>query len=139
MRKLADIEYNRQPLTMQATACVRDACVGMHETHADSVLVIDERGRLLGIFTSRDAVCRVLAAGKDAGATTLDEVMTASPDTLSPDTAAIDALRLMWDGGYRHIPVVDAGRLLGVISRADFKAAERDRLEVERELWEHMR
>ena len=139
MRKLADIAYNRRPLTMPPSTCVRDACIGMHETHTDSVLVVDPRGRLLGIFTDRDAVCRVIAAGRDALTTPLEEVMTASPDTLTPDTAAIEALRLMWDGGYRHIPVVDCGRLLGVVSRADFKAADRDRLEIERELWEHMR
>jgi CBS domain-containing protein len=139
MRKLADIVYNRNPLTMPPKACVRDACVAMHEVHADAVLVTDPRNRLIGIFTDRDAVCRVLAAGKNADTTTLDEVMTTNPDTLAPDTSAIEALRLMWDGGYRHIPVVDGGRLLGVVSRADFKAAERDRLEVERELWEHMR
>lgn len=139
MRKLADILFNRNPLTMPPSTCVRDACLAMHETNADSVLVTDPRGRLIGIFTDRDAVCRVLAAGKNAETTPLEEVMTADPDTLAPDTSAIEALRWMWDGGYRHIPVVEGGRLLGVVSRADFKAAERDRLEVERELWEHMR
>jgi CBS domain-containing protein len=139
MRKLADIGFNRQPLTMPPDARVRDACGAMHDAHTDSVLVVDPRGRLLGIFTDRDAVCRVIAARKDADTTTLDEVMTAAPDTLTPDTSAIEALRMMWDGGYRHIPIVDCGRLLGVVSRADFKAADRNRLEEERDLWEHMR
>ena len=46
---------------------------------------------------------------------------------------AIEALRLMWDGGFRHIPIVDRGKLLGVVSRGDFKGTERDRLEEERE------
>jgi CBS domain-containing protein len=81
----------------------------------------------------------VLAAGKDASATKLVEVMTPDPVTMPPEKTAIDALRLMWDGGFRHVPVVKDGKLLGVVSRGDFKGAEQDRLDEERELWEHMR
>jgi CBS domain-containing protein len=65
--------------------------------------------------------------------------MTAQPTTMPPDNSAIDALRLMWDGGFRHLPVVKGGKLLGVVSRGDFKGVEQDRLDEERELWEHMR
>ena len=139
MRKLSDIIFNQHPLTLRPSVCVKDACERMREARAGSVLVTDEQGRLLGIFTGRDAVCRVVAAGKNAATTTLAEVMTGGPETMSPDKTAIEALRLMWDGGFRHIPIVDRGRLLGVVSRGDFKGAERDRLEEERELWEHMR
>lgn len=139
MRKLSDIIFNQHPLTMRPGACVKDACERMRETRAGSVLVTDEQGRLLGIFTGRDAICRVVAAGKNADTTTLADVMTQRPETMSPDKTAIEALRLMWDGGFRHIPVVDRGKLLGVVSRGDFKGVERDRLDEERELWEHMR
>ena len=58
---------------------------------------------------------------------------------MPPEKTAIEALRLMWDGGFRHVPVVRDGRILGVISRGDFRGTEQDRLEEERELWEHMR
>lgn len=139
MRKLSDIIFNQHPLTMRPTACVKDACERMRETRAGSVLVTDEQGRLLGIFTGRDAVCRVVAAGRNVESTTLAEVMTSKPETMDPQKTAIEALRLMWDGGFRHIPIVDRGKLLGVVSRGDFKGTERDRLEEERELWEHMR
>jgi CBS domain-containing protein len=139
MRKLSDIVFNQHPLTMRPSVCVKDACERMRESQAGSVLVTDEQGRLLGIFTGRDAVCRVVAAGKDAAETKLSDVMTARPETMPPDKTAIEALRLMWDGGFRHIPIVDRGKLLGVVSRGDFKGSERDRLEEERELWEHMR
>lgn len=139
MRKLSDIVFNQRPLTMRPTVCVKDACERMRESRAGSVLVTDEQGRLLGIFTGRDAVCRVVAAGKSADTTTLADVMTPRPETMQPDKTAIEALRLMWDGGFRHIPIVDRGKLLGVVSRGDFKGSERDRLEEERELWEHMR
>jgi CBS domain-containing protein len=139
MRKLSDIVLNQQPLMLPKSVCVRDACARMHEKRAGSVLVTDDSGRLVGIFTGRDAVGRVLAAGRNGETTTLAEVMTPQPETLAPDKTAIEALRLMWDGGFRHIPIVDRGRLLGVVSRGDFHASERDRLEEERTFWEHMR
>ena len=103
------------------------------------VLVTDRESNLIGIFTGRDAVNRVLAEGKEGNHTKLAEVITSSPITMSPKKTAIDALRLMWDGGFRHIPIVENRRLLGIISRGDFKADESERLEEERELWEHLR
>ncbi len=59
--------------------------------------------------------------------------------TLSPGQSAIEALRLMWDGGFRHLPLVKQGKVVGVVSRGDFKGMEFGRHEEERELWEHMR
>jgi CBS domain-containing protein len=93
----------------------------------------------VGIFTGRDAVGRVVAAGRNGETTTLADVMTPNPETLTPEKTAIEALRLMWDGGFRHVPIVDRGKVLGVVSRGDFQASERDRLEEERAFWEHMR
>jgi CBS domain-containing protein len=139
MRKLSDIIFNQHPLTLRPSVCVKDACEQMRRARAGSAIVTDDQGRLLGIFTGRDAVWRVVAAGKNAETTTLADVMTARPETMTPDKTAIEALRVMWDGGFRHIPVVERGRLLGVVSRGDFKGSESDRLEEERELWEHMR
>jgi CBS domain-containing protein len=139
VRRLSDIVCNQNPLVMPQTATVRSACQQMADRRAGSVLVTDERGVLVGIFTGRDAVCKVLAAGMDSTTTPLREVMTSRPVTMSPEMTAIDALRLMWDGGFRHVPLVDGERLLGVVSRGDFVSDEHQRLEEERELWEHMR
>jgi CBS domain-containing protein len=111
----------------------------MKERRVGSVLVVNDYGALVGIFTGRDAVERVLALGKSASRTLLTQVMTPNPDTMAPDKTAIDALRIMWDGGFRHVPIVRDGRVLGVVSRGDFKGDERERLDEERELWEHMR
>ena len=124
---------------MPASSTVQDACRKMRDCGIGAILVADDKGALLGIFTGRDAVGRVLADDKSAARTRLADVMTRNPATMPPKMTAIDALRMMWDGGFRHIPVVEGGKIVGVISRGDFKSAEQDRLEQERELWEHMR
>ena len=139
MRKLRDIILEQHPLVMSETASVKAACERMRDSQAGSVLVTGETGRLVGIFTGRDAVCRVLSEGRDAAGTSLGQVMTPDPATLSPAQSAIDALRLMWDGGFRHVPLVANGRILGVVSRGDFKGLEQARHDDERDLWEHMR
>jgi CBS domain-containing protein len=139
MRRLSDIVYNQNPLIIPQTATVKEACELMRDRRTGSVLVSDENGALVGIFTGRDAVCGVLAEGKTGPETLLADVMTPDPVTMTPEMRAIDALRLMWDGGFRHVPVVKHGKIAGVVSRGDFKGDEHARLEEERELWEHMR
>lgn len=139
MRKLSDVILDQRPLTMNETASVMAACERMRDAQAGSVLVMGDNGRLAGIFTGRDAICRVVAEGRDAATTCLRDVMTAEPATMSPEQTAIDAMRLMWDGGFRHVPLVKDGKVLGVVSRGDFKGIEHSRHEDERDLWEHMR
>jgi CBS domain-containing protein len=92
----------------------------------------------LGIFTGRDAVHRVLAEGKSAARTKLAEVMTRDPDTMPPGKTAIEALRLMEDGRYRHVPIVEGGKVVGIVSRFDFSGIELDRLDEETGLWERI-
>lgn len=138
MRNLSDIIFNQRPLTLAPDVTVCDACQQMSDRRVGSVLVVDETGNLVGIFTGRDAVRRVLAGGKSPQSKLCD-VMTPNPDTMSPEQTAIDALRLMWDGGYRHLPVIKNGKLMGVVSRGDFKNDEQIRLEEERAIWEHLR
>jgi len=110
----------------------------MRERNAGSVLVIDELQKLRGIFTGRDAV-RALAEGKNAAATTLAHAMTSNPITITPDSRAIDALREMSNHGFRHLPVVESGRVWGVVSRSDFMGMEIDQLDDEDRLWECIR
>jgi len=138
MRHLSDIVREQRPLTLPPSATVKEACQSMNDRHLGAVLVTEKHGRLVGIFTGRDAVCRVLAAGKSAATTKLKDVMTAAPVTMPANKTVIDALRLMWDGGFRHVPVIDHDKLVGVVSRGDFKGLEQSRLEEERELWERL-
>lgn len=139
MRQMSDIIFNQHPLVMTADSTARAACERMREKRVGSVLVTDKSGALVGIFTGRDAVTRVIAEGRDAEKTPLERVMTKEPMISSPDVSAVDALRMMWDFGFRHLPVCDKGRILGIVSRGDFKGAEQDRLDEEVELWQHMR
>ena len=110
----------------------------MRECRIGSVLVVDDQQRLSGIFTGRDAV-RTLAEGKDAAVTTLAQAMTPDPITITPDSRAIDALRTMCHGGFRHLPVVENEMIWGIVSRGDFKGMEIDQLDEEDHLWECIR
>ena len=137
-RTIADIIKEQKPVVLAAHETVQKACGCMCERRAGSVLVVDDQQRLSGIFTGRDAV-RTLAEGKDAAVTTLAQAMTANPTTIAPESRAIDALRAMTDGGFRHLPVVENGRIWGIVSRGDFKGMEIDRLDEETHLWECLR
>src|SRR4051812_1934762 len=106
MRRLSDIVLEQRPLLLTKDAPVIEACRRMRELHAGSVVVVDDDGRLSGILTGRDVVGRVVAAGRDASTTRLADVMTPDPVSISPEQTAVDALRLMWDGGFRHVPLV---------------------------------
>ena len=137
-RDMAEIIRNQEPLTLPPSATVQEACKHMHARTIGAVLVTGAKGELVGIFTGRDAV-RVLSEGKDAKATVLRHVMTKNPDHLPPRHTAIHALRLMRDGGFRHVPVVHEGVVIGIVSRGDFRGLEMDRLDEETGIWERMR
>ena len=138
MRTMSDIVRNRDPATLPPSATVRDACRCMRDRRIGAVLVTEGDHRLLGIFTGRDAVHRVLAEGKSAARTKLAEVMTRDPDTMPPGRTAIEALRLMEDRRYRHLPIVESGKVVGIVSRFDFSGIELDRLDEETGLWERI-
>jgi CBS domain-containing protein len=134
-RSLGFIVRDQRPLVMATHETVQHACQSMWRRRVGAVLVTDDRHQLRGIFTGRDAV-HALAQGKDPSHTTLADAMTTNPDTIAPDRTAIEALRKMADGGYRHLPIVHDGKVLGIVSRGDFKGLELDRLEDEAHLWE---
>ena len=138
MRRMADLVRHQNPLILRSSATVREACRHMRDRRVGAVLVADDDENLLGIFTGRDAVHRVLAEGKSATRTRLAQVMTPSPTAMPPHTTAIEALRLMEDGRYRHVPIVDNGKIVGVVSRFDFSGIELDRLDEETGLWERI-
>ena len=122
-RTIRQLVTRSQVVSLPPGATVAEACRLMRDHRIGAVLVMD-KDRLEGIFTERDAVFRVLAEGLDPDQTRLDQVMTREPMTLGPETAAVDALRLMSEIGFRHLPIVEAGQVHGVISLRDFVGAE---------------
>lgn len=137
-RQMSEIIRHQEPLTLPRSASVQEACRKMDARKVGAVLVTDTKGKLVGIFTGRDAV-RALSLARDPVETLLKDLMTKSPATMRPGRTAIEALRMMRDGGFRHLPVVDeAGRLHGVVSRGDFRGLEHDRLDEETGYWERI-
>lgn len=87
----------------------------MVKKNVGAVMVVTEK-RLVGIFTERDAVFRVIAAGRDPEATTIGEVMTPDPVTVEPNEIFGRVLLAMHEQGFRHMPVVENGEPVGIVS-----------------------
>jgi CBS domain-containing protein len=121
------LSRNKLVIAHEATT-VAEAARLMSEARVGAILVV-RRDKLVGIFTERDALTRVLAVGLDPGHTRLSQVMTAKPDTMSPEKPFGHALIAMYEHGYRHMPVVENGRPVGVVSMRDARPPELDELE----------
>ena len=109
-------------VTVHTYTSVEEAAHLMAVRRIGAVLVVGEDGKLAGIFTERDALVRVVAWQRAPAATLVAEVMTPNPDTIGPDDTAAEALDMMRKRGYRHLPVVDDGRLVGMVSVRDLYA-----------------
>lgn len=97
---------------IEAVRCMRDRRIG--------ALMVVENERLVGILSERDVVFRVVADERDAKSTRVAEVMTTNPQVIQPDKPFSHALHMMYEGGFRHVPVVDAnGRAVGMVSARD--------------------
>lgn len=117
-RSVRDVIANRKPLTAPPRTTISSAARLMKKHHVGALMVV-EGGRLTGIFTERDAVFRVLAEGRDPAITHVSQVMTTNPRTIDSDKAVGHALLIMHDGGFRHVPVVERGKPIGMISARD--------------------
>ncbi|CAA7618604.1 CBS domain [Candidatus Terasakiella magnetica] len=122
-RLIRDVIKTQTILTMLPTASVHDAARAMQASRVGAVM-ITERDKLVGIFTERDALFRVLAEGRNPETTLLSAAMTAAPATITPDRRLSHALHLMHDGGFRHMPVVDNDIPVGMVSIRDALGAE---------------
>lgn len=109
-----------EPICMRETASVQEAVERMLARRQAGVLVVDDSGRLAGIFTERDVLTRVVGPGRDARRTTLGEVMTRDPEALGPGDRVAYAVHSMSVAGYRTVPLVDVGRRpVGVVTVSD--------------------
>ena len=103
---------------------VLDAVQLMVEAHCGSVLVIDGKGEPMGIFTERDLMVRVVSAGKEPRATLLEEVMTRDLYTTDVGRKVAEVRREMRAKHIRHVPVMEDGRVVAVLSTRDLLRAD---------------
>lgn len=129
LRIIPDIVSDQEICALPENCTVQATAKRMVDSNVAAVVVTDADGSLLGIVTERDMTRRVLARNLDATTVTLAEIMTKNPDTLAPGDSAQDALELMRTREYRHLPVVDNGRVVGMVSIRDLYSAVKGVLE----------
>jgi CBS domain-containing protein len=110
----------RHVVSLGPNASVWEAACVMTRANCGSVLIMEPPDRLLGILTERDLMTRVLAKALNPEQTQVRQVMTPSPMCVPPETPVSDAVLIMIEKGFRHLPVVAPGaRILGVFSVRD--------------------
>ena len=116
--KTALAQKSRALIHVRSDDMVVEALLQMREGRVRSVLVIDD-GVLVGIVTQGDCAIKVLLPGLDAKQTPVSQVMTGNPVTVKPDDPLQGCMAMMAKRGIRHLPVLDAGKAVGVISIGD--------------------
>ena len=109
------VMQRRNILKVLPDIVVRKAAELMAKRNAGAVLVVED-ARLVGILTERDIAFRVVARGLDPQTTRVADVMTSEPDTVDPDKPFGYALVRMHQGGFRHLPVIKDGEVIGIVS-----------------------
>jgi len=94
-------------------------CVRLMTSGKIGALIVLDGGRLVGIFTERDALNKVLAGSLDPGSTKVSQVMTKDPYCIGPTTTVGDAMQVITERRFRHLPIVDNGKVLAVVSSGD--------------------
>jgi len=110
----------RHVVSLGPNASVWDAACVMTRANCGSVLIVDTPGTLLGIVTERDLMTRVLAKALNPQTTTVTDIMTRNPQCVAPEILVSDAVLIMIERGFRHLPIVGPGsKILGVFSVRD--------------------
>ena len=119
-RTLFQSMTHRHVISVGPSATVHEAACVMTRAGCGSILILDASGQMLGILTERDLMTRVMAKALDPAKTTVSEVMTRHPRCAPPEMKVADAVLIMIERGFRHLPVVTAqGKILGVFSVRD--------------------
>lgn len=132
-RSIRTLIENKESITCPEDTKVCEAARLMKAKHVGAIMVV-EGDKLIGVFTERDALFRVLAEDRDLRTTRVADVMTRNPQSIHPDKQFADALQLMHTGRFRHVPVVEDGRAVGLVSASDAMGPE-----LEAFVWELLR
>lgn len=117
-RTVRSVIEGQELITAPKSMSVGEAARLMKSHNVGAILVV-EGDLLVGVFTERDALFRVVAEGRDANTTQLGAVMTSHPRTIEADSLFTLALQMMYEGGFRNVPVVENGRPVGLVSARD--------------------
>jgi CBS domain-containing protein len=121
-RSIRTLIADKEFITCAENMSVGEAARLMQRNRTGAIMVV-EGERLIGIFTERDALFRVLAENRDQS-TPVRDVMTRNPLSISPDKPFAEALQIMHEGRFRHVPVVENGRAVGMVSASDAMGPE---------------
>ena len=117
----------RQIVNLLLDASVWDAACIMTKANCGSVLIFDTTGQMRGIVTERDLMTRVLAKALDPKTTLVSQVMTANPHCVGPNTTVSEAILIMIERGFRHLPIKSIdGKIIGIFSASDALPKEID-------------
>jgi len=117
-RTIRSVIEGQEFVTAPKNMAVREAARLMKSHNVGAILVVED-DKLVGVFTERDALFRVVAEGRDAATTELGAVMTQNPKTVQVDSPFSLALQMMYEGGFRNVPVVENSRPVGLVSARD--------------------
>lgn len=132
-RSIRTLVENKESISCREDITVVEAARVMQRNRIGAIMVVAD-SKLIGIFTERDALFRVLAEGRDLHTTRVADVMTRDPQSIHPDKQFADALQLMHTGRFRHLPVVENGCAIGMVGASDAMGPE-----LEAFVWELLR
>lgn len=120
MKTVKQIFKNKETVVYSTTSgsSVLDALKIMMEKNISALLIIED-DQLLGIFTERDYARKIILKGKSSKETLIQDVMTVNPFTISPDEKVSNCMELMTNNHFRHLPVVENSKVLGMVSIGD--------------------
>jgi CBS domain-containing protein len=125
MRQIGEIIEGHPLFHVPSTSTVRDAARTMSDRNIGAIAVLDS-GKLVGIFSERDLLTRIVAEGRNPDDTRVDSVMTKDIIVAAPADDINDALQKMHECNCRHLPVVQGGNLVGMISIRDLLRVDDD-------------
>jgi CBS domain-containing protein len=130
MKSIGDLVKGREMLSVTSGQVVLEAVQYMVQHHIGAAPVL-RHGELVGIFSERDLMVRMVAEGRDAATTLVDAVMTSDPLSVSPQTSFEECMILMKAHGFRHLPICENRKLIGVISLRDLLLHDVEEKDVE--------
>ena len=136
--RIKEVMERRKLVKATAELTVGKAARLMAKKHVGALVVVDEGGALAGIFTERDVLFRVVARRLDAESTLVRDVMTPNPQSIGPKDSFGQALVMMREGGFRHLPVVEDGVPIGIVSNRSALDPDLEEFRVEEARRKHL-